>query len=427
MSQEQSKTLELDKYRLAVGLYWQPFYNKKDVKTLAKEVKAQFLIQINSQATHRPGIVGFPTREVTGDLKRKTHYAFASMFLDYVSKFEHQGQSINLDDLDVVGVFEFADQLFQLIIISEGLIIKDVIGDFELIHHEYEAALSFLQKKTVKFVSAQAPSDWSSDAFNIEPKTIIDGVQLKRHRLNSLNVSAKQLLLIGLILAIAYAGYSYYESYQQAERERLIAIAKAKKAKQEAQLKDSADMPWHKSPRAVSVWRACSQTLEKVELYPAGWHYSALGCNDNGITVTWERSSGLVSSLLAEHPNALVEIDGNKAIDNLVHDLPLEPRTTPAKANQLFDKRSTIIQLNEISQRYGLTLKISSDKTSKALPGQNNTSNTVVEKVNFEIETSLLPVGELLSKIPQPGLVVDHFASTENGKWLIKGVLYVAQ
>lgn len=426
MNQEQSKTVELDKYRLVAGLYWQPFYNKKDVKTLAKEVKAQFLIQIGSQVAHRPGIVGFPTREVGTELKRKTHYAFASMFLDYVAKFDHQGQSINLDDFDVVGVFEFGDQ-FQLVVISEGLIVKDVIGDFELIHGEYESALSFLQKKTVKFVSAKESSEWSSDAYIIEPKTIIDNLQLKHHRLNSLNVSAKQLLLIGLILAIGYSGYAYYESYQQAERERLIAIAKAKKAKQEAQSKTSIDMPWHKSPKAEFIWQACSETLKNVDLYPAGWKYSAIGCNDAGITITWERTSGLVSSLLTKHPNALVEIDGNKAIDNIEHHNTLKPRSSAAESTQLLDKRSVIIQLNEMSQRYGLALKISSDKSASGLPGQNRSSSTVIEKINFEIETSLLPVSELLRKIPQPGLVVEHFASTENGKWLIKGVLYVAQ
>lgn len=424
---EQSKTVELGKHRLVAGLYWQPFYNKKDVKTLAKEVKAQFLIQINSQAAHRPGAVGFPTREVSSELKRKTHYSFASMFLDYVLKFEHQGQSINLDDFDIVGVFELADELYQLIIISEGLIIKDAIGDFDFIHREYESTLSFLQKKTIKFVSTQNSSDWSSDAFNIEPQAIIDGVKLKNHRLSPLNVSTNQLLVIGLMLAVGYAGYAYYESYQQAEREKLIAIAKAKKAKQEAQAQTSIDMPWHKSPRAELVWRACNQTLEKVELYPAGWHYSALGCNDAGITVTWERSTGLVSSLLNEHPNAIVEVDGNKAVDNLVHSALLEPRSIPATADRLLNKRSAINHLNEIAQQYGLALKINSDKGS-GLPGQNKKNNSaVIGKVAFEIETKLLPVNNLLPKIPQPGLVVEHFASTDNDKWLIKGVLYVAQ
>jgi len=422
MSEVISKTFQYGKHRFVAGLYWQPFYSKKDIKTLAKEVNASFSVEIRSTSSHRPSIVGFATTDINNELKNKAHLSLASIFLNFIRDYDDQ--SVNLDEYDIVGVVQLSDQYYQLIMISEGIIIKDIAGDQAFIRQEYDAALSML-KRTVKLVPN---TSWSSDAdaVLINLDLLFATKNLKQHTLKPLSVSAKQLLILLLILAIPFSGYMYYDHYKQIERQKLIAQAKAKQLKQEAEKTQIISTPWKEAPAAMSVWSACLDTFQKVNLYPTGWHYTAQGCNHAGVTISWDRYTGLISELLQVHPSAVVDVDGNKAVDNLAHANQLQPSNNDVSVEKLLTKAAAINRLNDDGQRFGLQVKIAAEK-EKDLPGQpaKQSSVNVYQALNFEITTTLIPVHEVLNLLPKQGLVIDHFASKESGKWLIKGVLYV--
>lgn len=417
MTEVETVSIQLGKNRFVAGLYWQPFYNKKDVKALAKEAHAAFSVEIKSRSSDRPSLVGFASKAQSKKLKKR-HYSLGSIVYEYaLGQFEEPGL---FNNSNIVAVLALPDDLFMLVMISEGLILKEVVGDQDAIRDELDSALGILQN-TIKLVPDET---WSSDGRVVITDDLIADIKLKSHALNPLSASSQQVLALVLMASLSIGGYLIYDQYQQAEYQRLLELAKERQKQNQQDVEVKVILPWEEKPEPKTLWIACEQTLSKINPYPIGWEYSAMGCNESGATVSWIRKFGLISHLLAVQPDAIVEHDGNKAIDNIPHPNKVPSRATPVKLDALLEKHQAINQINNIAQRFGFSLKVQASN-SKDLPGQPNKAKAQYQIINIEITTSLLPVQDVLQLLPSPGLVIDQFATSEAGVWIIKGALYV--
>lgn len=416
MTEAETLSIQIGKNRFVAGLYWQPFYNKKDVKTLAKEVHAAFSVEIKS-SSDRPGLVGFASKTHVKKFKKR-HYSLGSIIFNYaLSLFEDQAR---FNDANIVAVLSLPDDLYMLVMMSEGLILKEVVGAQEIIRDELDAALGILQN-TLKLVPDVS---WSSDGHTVSIDDLIVDIKLKQHALHPLSASPQQVLALLLMASMSIGGYFIYDHYQQAEYQRLLELAKEQQKHKQQETEVKVIHPWEDKVQPETLWTTCEHTFSRINAYPPGWEYSAIGCNQSGATVSWARELGLISDLLASHPNAIVEHDGNKAVDNILHTSEIENRLNPAKINELMEKHEAINYINNLAQKYGFDLKVQATH-SNDLPGQPNKAKAQYHVINIEITTSLLPVNDVLQRLPKPGLVIEQFVSSEAGIWIIKGALYV--
>ncbi|MBE0471430.1 MAG: type 4b pilus protein PilO2 [Methyloprofundus sp.] len=417
MAEVETVSIQLGKNRFVAGLYWQPFYNKKDVKTLAKEAHAAFSVEIKSRSSDRPSLVGFASKAQSKKLKKR-HYSLGSIVYEYaLGLFEEPGL---FNNSNIVAVLALPDDLFMLVMISEGLILKEVVGDQDAIRDELDSALGILQN-TIKLVPDET---WSSDGRVVITDDLIADIKLKSHALNPLSASSQQVLSLVLMASLSIGGYLIYDQYQQAEYQRLLELAKERQKQNQQDVEVKVILPWEEKPEPKTLWAACEKTFSKINPYPVGWKYSAMGCNESGATVSWIREFGLVADLLSAHPEAVVEHDGNKAVDNIQHAEEAQHRTQPAKLDNLMRKHEAINRINNLAQTYGFDLKVQA-ANAKDLPGQLNKPTAQHQIINIEITTSLLPVQNVLQLLTSPGLVIDQFATSETGVWIIKGALYV--
>ncbi|MBE0469818.1 MAG: type 4b pilus protein PilO2 [Methyloprofundus sp.] len=413
--------LKIEKNRYVAGLYWQPFYTKKDVKTLAKEVDAPFAITLESRASNKPGLVGFASKDCAKELSRQ-HYSIGSMFFTYARNTLNDPAAFN--DANIVGVIELPEDQFLLVMISEGLIIREMIGNRDQIKQEYESALSILQQ-AVKFVS---DASWSTEGRHVTLAQLIETATLKEHALKPLTVTLGQAIALLMMVALPFGAWVAFEHYQNMQRQTLIEQARQVQVQPVAAQKEKFIAPWANKPTPLQLWENCDVTLRGVQLHPSGWHYTALGCNEKGATVTWSRMGGLVENLLYHHPNAVIDLDGNRAVHNLSHQSIVQAadKTHDVKIDDLLGKHDAISYLNNQSQRYGFQLNISTSNNRQGLPGQpGQPTPEQIQPMSIEIQTHLLSVDVILALLPPSGLVIESFASSEPGKWIIKGVLYV--
>lgn len=419
MTEVETVSIQIGKNRFIAGLYWQPFYNKKDVKTLAKEASAAFSVEIKSRSSERPGLVGFASKKQSKKFKKR-HYSLGSIAYEYASGLFDEPNRFNESNIVAVLALPEPDDIFMLVMISEGLILKEVVGSQEIIRDELDSALGILQN-TIKLV----PDDsWSSDGHIISIDDLIADIKLKPHALHPLSASPQQVLALLLMISMSIGGYLIYDHYQQAEYQRLLELAKERQKQKQQEEQVKVAYPWEEKPLPKVIWAACEKTISKINPYPVGWEYSAMGCNQSGATVSWVREFGLVADLLSAHPEAIVEHDGNKAVDNIQHAEEIQHRTHPAKLDNLMSKHDAINHINNLAQSYGFNLKIQATN-SKELPGQPNKPKPQYQVINIEVTTSLLPVQDVLQLLSSPGLVIDQFATSEAGVWIIKGALYV--
>lgn len=404
------------KYKFAAGVYWQPYSSRKELLNLAKEVSAYLKVELKSSDTTRPNLAGFIAKDElpkSGKIYSlgATVYNFVSSQMNFLAK--------DLNAESVIAILQVTEDKYVLLIICEGVIVKEIIGNKLLIKDEFEAALSLFQN-AIKFV----PNDeWSANAHSISFADLSE-IKFKKHLFKKVSIDTKDFLTIGVaigFIAISYFGFNSWQSSQNKSVE-------FQGFNQSDQLESQEIIiPWEGKPKADAVWAACKNTFQNnLADSPFGWKMVAIGCSPAGATASWQREKGFVEDLLSKYSDAAVDLDGNKAVKNIIHEVYAN-KSIYTDLSSLLDKKELITYLNNQSQKYRFRLSMQA-KPGAELPGQDINKPESYSIIEFEITTTLLPIEKVLSMLPEHGVVISSFKSSSihsSEGWQIKGDIYV--
>ncbi|SEK64584.1 Pilin accessory protein (PilO) [Roseateles sp. YR242] len=252
-----------------------------------------------------------------------------------------------------------------------------------------------------------APRWWSGISAELRP------VQRKSQR--ALAVAC--LALVG----VAVGGTVWWQQ-RQATQARL-SLDQARLAADERRSRDQKQPrpPWPDKPMPREMARACAQLLEVVA--PGGWKLDEYRCFPNQATHQWSRGQSMVSYLLEQRPDAIVDLNGETA-----------SRTQAIAASaglneELMDSRRLLPPLVGRFQRLGLRLEVKAPSApgpaAPALPGlkQFTPEPPSWRVFPFSLRAGGLPLAEIASALSQPGVRLEKLLYRD-GDWFVEGVAY---
>jgi hypothetical protein len=399
---QMSKVIEYERLKLLSGLDWHPTdMKRKNIQKLSKEFGSEFYAAFGRKHDVIQEQIGL----YHGDDSKNNRLSLAVLVLSQI------------DEPDALVVIDFDDHVYALVAIDSGLITHDLTGSKDEVQKQF---LNLVAKKDFK--AKFAPEGWSSsdtEAF------VLDVALAKKNksaaRLKPVNVKIHKVLIPMVLVGVALYGVNAWYEYQ-AEQERAAQLAEIQRLKALKNKPKPVVYPWNQSVPASTTWHACEAMYMPMNLYPAGWKYSSIGCNAAGLTVSFKRQVGNVSGLVSAFPNATVDMTGNSAVVNVKHDPVLPNVDIPIQG--LPDSQQAINRLLTLSQDYQFTLQLS-PMQSKALPGQQPNATKPYTQLKVSITSSIMPIGNIVEMIDLKTFVDTTYTSTDLTSWKIQGVLYV--
>lgn len=282
-----------------------------------------------------------------------------------------------------------------------------VIGDAELADqgfHNFEAVTldEFLPRSTRRRLLL-------SSAWELKP------VERSRKRmLVAAAAAAASLAAVGLV----------WWQHQQAI-EAQIARDRARHAEAQrtalAQARRAPPPPWPAKPVPREFARACAGQLEHFA--PGGWRLEEYRCTASQATHAWVRGDSNVAYLLAQHPEAAIELAGDRASVSRHMALPVGIAEELLAEAQLL--RPLVSRLQELGLRFTVKEPALPAPASTALPGvrQAIAPQATWKTYTFSVQAGGLPLADVASILSQPGVRVDQ-ATYRQGEWILEGVAY---
>jgi hypothetical protein len=207
-----------------------------------------------------------------------------------------------------------------------------------------------------------------------------------------------------------------YHKKQVEERERAAAMEAARNKLQSGELE--APHPWLAKPMPLVLARDCLDHLQHFS--PGGWPLEEYACEAGQISYKWTRGASTVGSLLAAIPEAVVDLDGDKA--SWWQPLKLQA----SKDDVLLPSKELVMPLVTEFQKLGLPLKVTAlPPPPPPPPGteKNAAPRPTWQTFSFTAKAGGVPPLELASILTQPGVRLDKL-SYRNGEWQIEGAIY---
>lgn len=231
----------------------------------------------------------------------------------------------------------------------------------------------------------------------------------------------KPLIAIGVAGAlIGGGGFAYwkYDQHRKAEAER----ARALEAERQRMLGNEAPTilphPWPTKPLPLPTAQAC---LEKMDLIaPGGWSLDEYVCSGTEVRYLWSRNGSTIDYLLAQVPDAMVEVSGNKA--SYTEALQLDT----GKDEALLDTRKVLQPLLSRLQLLGVDARVTNVpalQQAASAGGQRPPAVPDWQTYSITMNTGGMPPTEVATVLTQPGVRLEKLAYRE-GAWSIEGVIY---
>ena len=204
-----------------------------------------------------------------------------------------------------LGAFELEDGRYAVVGVKDN----SIIPGFDLICDREEALAKLHEGASLMGFSDDsmyAPLDFS---FSQHERKLADLLQPKRlksdYRLKQLKfgLTTKELVRYSLAGVLAVAGVFSYTQYQAYEKKKLFEqqVREAEQRAAELQrLNDNTKKaqtvkalahPWAKLPAATVFVKACVSVIDSVPLSVGGWTFDAATCGDNGVEITYKRTT----------------------------------------------------------------------------------------------------------------------------------------
>jgi hypothetical protein len=223
-------------------------------------------------------------------------------------------------------------------------------------------------------------------------------------------------LLAAGVLALALAGgWLYLQRVRHQQAEQLA---------EEARLAERGDVlrraappvqppPWGARPAPTALARACVDGLG--HLAAGGWLLDEYACTADTVSYAWSRHGSTLALLRAEVPDAVFDLNGDKA--TLAVPVTLERRAPEA----LLDRKALMEPIISDMQHIGIGFRIASLPAPAATPQAPAPS---WQAYSFSCDSQGLLPTALAELLDRPGVRIDRIVNRA-GHWSIEGVMYV--
>lgn len=299
-----------------------------------------------------------------------------------------------------LGIFRVEDGLWWYIAVRDGHAILpdgDVIGGEEEIRAARDRHSGY--------------TDWEYVEGDISDllTTIKNSPWVKPSPIRSLHgspVTAVPLVLAALLTCASLGGYLGWQHWQEVNRQRSLALAKAKV---QAAVPPS---PLLTLPMPNAWLAACGKVIAGLPLSENGWSLDKVDCLADAVHVHRVRSAGAVVSY---RPAGSVSPNG----DTVDQSIPLAlEKIGKEDAIQLAAAK---LRLQAWAQAVGFTLVVTDPPAP--LPGAQPTHSDVPPPPPQSLVTLDLPVSPFSMNFEMPGLRWSALTSTASG-WHLEGTLY---
>lgn len=224
---------------------------------------------------------------------------------------------------------------------------------------------------------------------------------------------------LALAIGAAAAGYAYQRKQAEAERLRRIEEA-ARQAQGKPVKKAPLPHPWRTKPVPVALAQACVDKLTRVSA--GGWHLDNYTCSASRASYSWVRDLSTVDFLKAHVPDALVEMNGNRALQTVPLQLPADLDETLLGSAQLIEPLISRLQM------LGVGLQFKKEPAPAPPPPSSGDDKNAVplpdwQTYSFVVNGGGLPPGELAAIFDLPGVRIEKLAY-QGGSWTVEGVIY---
>jgi hypothetical protein len=219
--------------------------------------------------------------------------------------------------------------------------------------------------------------------------------------------------VVGLALA---GGWVYLQRVQRQQAEQLAMEARI--AERRNVLRRAAPsaqpLPWGAKPKPAVLARACVDGMG--HLAAGGWLLDEYACTGATISYAWSRHGSTLALLRAEVPDAVFDLNGEKA--SLA--VPLRLERDPPEA--LLDRKALMEPIISEMQHIGIGFRIASLSPLRAANPQAPAPQW--QAYSFTCDSQGLLPTALAEVLDRPGVRIDRIVSRA-GHWSMEGVMYV--
>lgn len=424
---------QIDKHRFVCGLFWQslsrPRELKKEAVDLANKIDFDLMVLRKDHTTAQAGFAQ------SKDGVKRTVYSLAAAVSKAVTLegayYDGRQQPVH----NWLGAFKLPDGKWAYFAVRDANFLPN--GDFagtkeevlERLHGDYGLG---------GWNAVIGDAELEEHGFhNFNAKRIVDllphasGGRIKVYNWWALRpvkataASRAAVILASLLILLGAVGFYYWQQYQkmkeEAERERAIEAARRQ------MLRDSAlatmRHPWADKPAPERVVQACFERFTHIAA--GGWKLEEYACTPQQASYSWSRQNSTIDFLLAQVPEAVIDLNGDKAsyVQRMNLGSGMDEKLLEQK--KLLEPLLSQLQAVRISPRLS-KVDPPPPPPQPNLPGMPKTEppRPDFRAFSFVLDAGGLPPADLARILSQPGVRIDKLAY-RGGAWSFEGVMYV--
>ncbi|HEY8027002.1 MAG TPA: type 4b pilus protein PilO2 [Burkholderiaceae bacterium] len=416
---------QIGKHRFVCGLFWQSLSRPRDLMKeaaeLAKRIDCDLVVLRKDHATAQAGFGS------TREFSRRTSYSLGAAVSKTMAvqgaEFDGQKQSAH----NWLGAFKLPDGKWAYFAVRDANFLPN--GDFAGSKEEVLDHLNNDYGMGGWNIVIGDPELESFGFHNFMPKKIEDmiprkkGGQIEIHTWWTLRPLSRRFpwrpAAVGmaalLVTGAGFAAWRYDERKKVDEmRQRALQDAALASKGQPGQTD-----PWLAAAKPKSLANACIGGFGY--LTAGGWRLDDYLCTPAGASFMWSRQESTVGFLLAEVPDASVDLNGNKAA--LLRPLHVPPggQETLLARKDLIEPIITRLQLLDISPK--ITRLAAPPPPAGPKGASMPPPKLDWESYAFTFNAGSLPPGEVAEVLNRPGIRLSKL-TYHTGEWSFEGVMY---
>jgi hypothetical protein len=417
--------IEIGKHRFVCGLFWQslsrPRELRKEAIDLAKKIDFDLMVLRRDHTTAQAGFA-----QVKDGVKKGMSSLAAAVSKSMAMEgayFDGEKQAVH----NWLAAFKLPDGKWAYFAVRDANFLPN--GDFagtkeevlERLHGDYG-----LGGWNIVIGDAELENQ---GFHNFNAKRIEDVLprkpngQLRIHRWWGLqpikpSIAWPLVAVGGLVLVVAAtSGALYWQKYQKKKEEeaRDRAIEEARRRMMGKSPTSALPHPWASKPLPLAFAQSCLAQFSHMTA--GGWALDEYSCGGGQATYSWSRQGSTIQFLLEQVPDAMVDINGDKARFSV----PLPASNGVDEA--LMEQKEAIAPL--ISKLQLLNVPARTNREAPPPSSSPNNPAPVPEWQTFPLTLSIgsMPPMEIAAILSQPGTRIDKMVY-RGGAWSIEGVVY---
>lgn len=419
---------QIGKYKFVCGMFWQslsrPRELAKEAADLARKIDCDMVVLRREYSTAQAGFA----QSVPGP--RQVLYSLAAAV---ASKLARQGANYDGENQPVhnwLAAFKLPDEKWAYFAVRDANFLPN--GDFagtreevfERLHGDYGLGgwnLVIGDAELEDYGFHNFTERGIVDLLTSDGQLRIDKAWLVRPTQG--RVSPKTFAIsAGVTAAVILVCLGGWKAYQLREQ-RLRAAEEAELVQQLLKQRNALAAiphPWATAPSPTSLAQACVREL--FHLTAGGWALQEYECTAHGVRYTWLRQDSTVDLLLAQVPDAVIELDGNRASANQTLTLRASHDETLQGYNVVMPHIFSRLQMMNLPMKLSKQV-VGPAKSGKAVGRQDAALKPIWSTYKYVISSVGISPLEVAAILDRPGIRLDKMIY-RGTTWSMEGSIY---